>query len=217
MHAHNTRTHTRTHPLQGVGNAVRDRRDDCITADAGSRGGAYVHTHPCVATRISASPAHICAPAHTHILHAHKHDAPTLTIHPHSRTDCARAHAQVVDDVVLGFDGAEEYLKPGPYFGCIAGRVANRIKDGEFVLGEGRTEAHPHARAHTYMRPHARARVRKHTHTHTHTHTKGMTKGPIRWRRTTGPTASMVATSGFRCVRGQRRPAPDRGRSRSGS
>ncbi|XP_010265811.1 PREDICTED: aldose 1-epimerase-like [Nelumbo nucifera] len=38
-------------------------------------------------------------------------------------------------DVVLGFDSLEPYLKgAAPYFGCIVGRVANRIKDGKFML-----------------------------------------------------------------------------------
>ncbi|GER28550.1 aldose 1-epimerase [Striga asiatica] len=38
-------------------------------------------------------------------------------------------------DVVLGFDTIEPYQKgAAPYFGCIVGRVANRIKDGKFAL-----------------------------------------------------------------------------------
>lgn len=38
-------------------------------------------------------------------------------------------------DVVLGFDTLEPYLKgAAPYFGCIVGRVANRIKNGKFTL-----------------------------------------------------------------------------------
>ncbi|GFP86250.1 aldose 1-epimerase [Phtheirospermum japonicum] len=38
-------------------------------------------------------------------------------------------------DVVLGFDTIEPYQKgAAPYFGCIVGRVANRIKDGKFTL-----------------------------------------------------------------------------------
>ncbi|KAF8389984.1 hypothetical protein HHK36_024504 [Tetracentron sinense] len=38
-------------------------------------------------------------------------------------------------DVVLGFDSLEPYLKGAShYFGCIVGRVANRIKDGKFTL-----------------------------------------------------------------------------------
>ncbi|KDP33182.1 hypothetical protein JCGZ_13447 [Jatropha curcas] len=40
-----------------------------------------------------------------------------------------------VDDIVLGFDSIEEYMKGNaPYFGCIVGRVANRIKEGKFSL-----------------------------------------------------------------------------------
>ncbi|CAH9075896.1 unnamed protein product [Cuscuta epithymum] len=40
-----------------------------------------------------------------------------------------------LDDVVLGFDTIEPYTKgAAPYFGCIVGRVANRIKDGKFTL-----------------------------------------------------------------------------------
>ncbi|XP_037484291.1 galactose mutarotase-like [Triticum dicoccoides] len=38
-------------------------------------------------------------------------------------------------DVVLGFDTLEPYLKGmAPYFGCIVGRVANRIKNRKFDL-----------------------------------------------------------------------------------
>ncbi|HYV32652.1 MAG TPA: aldose epimerase family protein, partial [Candidatus Binatia bacterium] len=37
-------------------------------------------------------------------------------------------------DVVLGFDNLERYLKGHPYFGAIAGRVANRIARGKFTL-----------------------------------------------------------------------------------
>ncbi|XVF50438.1 hypothetical protein PTKIN_Ptkin04bG0100200 [Pterospermum kingtungense] len=38
-------------------------------------------------------------------------------------------------DVVLGFDTVEPYVQgAAPYFGCIVGRVANRIKDGKFTL-----------------------------------------------------------------------------------
>jgi aldose 1-epimerase len=39
-----------------------------------------------------------------------------------------------LDDVVLGFDTLESYLKGHPYFGCIAGRYANRIAKGRFKL-----------------------------------------------------------------------------------
>ena len=37
-------------------------------------------------------------------------------------------------DVVLGFDSIDGYLKDSPYFGCITGRVANRIANGKFTL-----------------------------------------------------------------------------------
>jgi aldose 1-epimerase len=37
-------------------------------------------------------------------------------------------------DVVLGFDNLQGYLEGHPYFGCIVGRYANRIANGEFTL-----------------------------------------------------------------------------------
>jgi aldose 1-epimerase len=40
----------------------------------------------------------------------------------------------IIDDVVLGFDSLEEYLKGHPYFGAIVGRYANRICKGKFTL-----------------------------------------------------------------------------------
>lgn len=39
-----------------------------------------------------------------------------------------------VADVVLGFDRLDDYLKPHPYFGAIAGRVAGRISGARFDL-----------------------------------------------------------------------------------
>ncbi len=40
-------------------------------------------------------------------------------------------------DVVLGFDSIDGYLgKANPFFGCITGRVANRIAKGKFKIGE---------------------------------------------------------------------------------
>ncbi|MBT3194603.1 MAG: galactose mutarotase, partial [Verrucomicrobia bacterium] len=45
-------------------------------------------------------------------------------------------------DIVLGHDTAEEYVQDTPYFGCIAGRFANRICRGTFsVDGESYTLA----------------------------------------------------------------------------
>lgn len=38
------------------------------------------------------------------------------------------------DDITLGFDTLEEYLKGRPYFGALVGRYANRIANGRFVL-----------------------------------------------------------------------------------
>src|SRR5207248_1390239 len=38
------------------------------------------------------------------------------------------------DDVVLGFDKLEGYLKGHPYFGAIVGRYGNRIAKGKFTL-----------------------------------------------------------------------------------
>ncbi|KAJ9594085.1 hypothetical protein L9F63_014497, partial [Diploptera punctata] len=41
----------------------------------------------------------------------------------------------VLEDVVLGYDDMKGYLNPkNPYFGCIVGRVANRISKGKFTL-----------------------------------------------------------------------------------
>lgn len=39
-------------------------------------------------------------------------------------------------DVVLGFDNLTDYLRGHPYFGCTAGRFANRIANGRFTLDE---------------------------------------------------------------------------------
>ncbi len=41
-------------------------------------------------------------------------------------------------DVVLGFDNLEQYLKGHPFFGAVAGRVANRIAGAQFEL-DGKT------------------------------------------------------------------------------
>jgi aldose 1-epimerase len=37
-------------------------------------------------------------------------------------------------NVTLGFDNLEQYVNENPYFGCITGRYANRIANGEFTL-----------------------------------------------------------------------------------
>ncbi len=42
------------------------------------------------------------------------------------------------DDIVLGYDGLEGYLKRNPYFGSLIGRYGNRIAKGRFSL-DGKT------------------------------------------------------------------------------
>lgn len=37
-------------------------------------------------------------------------------------------------DVALGYESLEKYLEGSPYFGCITGRYANRIKHGKFTI-----------------------------------------------------------------------------------
>jgi aldose 1-epimerase len=44
------------------------------------------------------------------------------------------------EDVVLGFDTLAEYVAKSPYFGCLCGRVGNRIAHGKFAL-EGKDYA----------------------------------------------------------------------------
>ena len=43
-----------------------------------------------------------------------------------------------LDDIVLGFDSLEPYLKDHPFFGAIIGRYGNRIGKGQFTL-DGKT------------------------------------------------------------------------------
>ena len=38
------------------------------------------------------------------------------------------------DDVVLGYDNLDSYVKDSPYFGAIVGRYGNRIGKGKFTL-----------------------------------------------------------------------------------
>jgi aldose 1-epimerase len=40
----------------------------------------------------------------------------------------------IFEDVVLGFDKLEKYIKKGPFFGALIGRYANRIENGSFEL-----------------------------------------------------------------------------------
>ena len=39
-----------------------------------------------------------------------------------------------LDDVVLGYDHLDDYIKASPYFGAIVGRYGNRIANGRFTL-----------------------------------------------------------------------------------
>lgn len=47
-------------------------------------------------------------------------------------------HAGRLDDIVLGYDNMEGYLKNSPYFGAIVGRYGSRIAKGRFTL-DGQT------------------------------------------------------------------------------
>lgn len=38
------------------------------------------------------------------------------------------------EDIVLGFDSIDQYIRRNPFFGAIVGRYGNRIKKGSFVL-----------------------------------------------------------------------------------
>lgn len=46
----------------------------------------------------------------------------------------ARDRKDHMDDVVLGYETLEGYLKNSPYFGALVGRYANRIAKGQFTL-----------------------------------------------------------------------------------
>ena len=43
-----------------------------------------------------------------------------------------------LEDVVLGYDRADDYAKASPYFGCLVGRYGNRIAKARFAL-DGKT------------------------------------------------------------------------------
>lgn len=45
-----------------------------------------------------------------------------------------------LDDVVLGYNSVEDYVRGSPYFGALIGRVGNRIAHGRFTL-DGREHA----------------------------------------------------------------------------
>ena len=41
-----------------------------------------------------------------------------------------------MEDIVLGYEKIEDYVKDSPYFGALIGRYGNRIAKGEFILKE---------------------------------------------------------------------------------
>ena len=41
-----------------------------------------------------------------------------------------------IEDVVLGYDNLEDYIKASPYFGAVVGRYGNRIAKGKFTLDD---------------------------------------------------------------------------------
>ncbi len=43
-----------------------------------------------------------------------------------------------MEDIVLGYETLDEYVKDNPYFGCIVGRYGNRIAKGQFEI-DGKT------------------------------------------------------------------------------
>jgi aldose 1-epimerase len=47
---------------------------------------------------------------------------------------CVPDRQGTLGDVVLGFDTLAEYVDHNPFFGCVAGRYANRIANGRFTL-----------------------------------------------------------------------------------
>jgi aldose 1-epimerase len=56
----------------------------------------------------------------------------------------------VLENVVLGFDRLEDYQNFSPYFGAVVGRVAGRIKNGEFEL-DGKTYKLPQNENHSHL------------------------------------------------------------------
>lgn len=54
-------------------------------------------------------------------------------------------------DIVLGFDTLYGYLKGHPFFGAVAGRVANRIPDGRFTIDGQRYQLEVNAPLNTHL------------------------------------------------------------------
>ena len=54
-------------------------------------------------------------------------------------------------DIILGFDSLYGYLKGHPFFGAVAGRVANRIPDGRFSIDNNRFQLNVNAPFHNHL------------------------------------------------------------------
>ena len=80
------------------------------------------------------------SPIDTYVLTAGPHQLRVLTLGGAITHLRVPDRAGVAGDVVLGFDEAARYEQPGPYFGALIGRVANRTANGRFTL-DGRTHA----------------------------------------------------------------------------
>jgi aldose 1-epimerase len=81
-------------------------------------------------------------------------------------------------DVVLGFDNLAQYVERNPFFGCVVGRVANRIANGRFKL-DGKTYSLPINKAPNCL----------------HGGPKGFDKAVWRAEATGGPNGPAVAFS----------------------
>ncbi len=58
-------------------------------------------------------------------------------------------HAGKVADVVLGYERLDDYVRNNPFFGCVAGRYANRIGAAKFSLGGKTYELAPNDHGNT--------------------------------------------------------------------
>ena len=52
------------------------------------------------------------------------------------KVPAASGDSRTLIDVVLGYDSLEEYLSDSLYMGSVVGRVANRVDQGRFILGD---------------------------------------------------------------------------------
>jgi aldose 1-epimerase len=72
-------------------------------------------------------------------------EASVLTLGATLRTLRVADAAGNFDDIVLGFDTPDEYLRGSDYFGATIGRYANRIAHGRFEVGGKRYQLEPNA------------------------------------------------------------------------